>query len=77
MASRRDGELLTPLLGPRRPEVSCEVCFEVLDCCVELELAGGGAKRAFPGVLAHLEGCTACREDYHSLHGLIRIGGKR
>jgi hypothetical protein len=63
--------LLATLLGPGRPEVSCEVCFEHLDRYVELERAGGKAEKAVPGMGSHLEGCAACREDHRSLIALL------
>jgi hypothetical protein len=59
------------LLGPAEPEIGCEDCFEQLDHYVELELRGGGADEAIPGMRAHLEGCPACHEDYVSLRALV------
>jgi hypothetical protein len=50
----------TELLGPARPELSCEECFEHLDRYVELELADRDADIAIPGMQAHLQGCPAC-----------------
>ncbi len=64
--------MLRRMLGPGRPEVSCEACFEELDRYVDLELAGGDADAAVPGLRAHLEGCPACAEDYESLLALLR-----
>jgi hypothetical protein len=58
------------LLGPARPEVGCEVCFDQLDRYVEFELAGDDGDRAVPGLRAHLEGCPACREEHESLRAL-------
>ena len=60
------------LLGPAQPEVSCDVCFAELDRYVELELAGGDADAAIPGLRAHLDGCPACREEHDSLVELVR-----
>ncbi|MFL5826083.1 MAG: hypothetical protein ACJ76V_06125 [Thermoleophilaceae bacterium] len=65
---------LDSLLGPGRPELSCEECFEQLDRYVEVELAGRDADAATPGMLAHLEGCPACREDHDSLVALLQSG---
>ena len=59
------------LLGPTGPEIGCDECFEQLDRYVELELAGGDADAAFPGLRAHLEGCPACREEHESLLALL------
>jgi hypothetical protein len=66
-----DDQLLA-LLGRGGPDVGCEICFEQLDFYVELELAGWDASKAVPGLLAHLEGCAACREEHQSLHLVIR-----
>jgi len=68
MSDRKD--LIRALLGPPGPELTCEQCFEALDRYVEVELAGGDADRAVPGMSAHLEGCPACREDHESLLAL-------
>jgi hypothetical protein len=64
--------LLKRLLGPPGPELGCEACFEELDRYVELKLAGADADAAVPGMLAHLDGCVACREDYEALLSLLR-----
>lgn len=63
--------LVARLLGPGKPEVSCETCFEELDRYVELELAGLDADAAIPGLGPHLAGCPACAEDYESLRALV------
>jgi hypothetical protein len=63
--------LIADLLGPDDPELSCDECFEQLDRYVELELDGVDAERAIPGMLAHLIGCPACREDRASLRELV------
>ena len=46
-----------------------------LDRYVELELAGGDADAAVPGLRAHLDGCPACREEHESLLALVRGDG--
>jgi hypothetical protein len=53
------------------PEISCEECFEQLDCYVELELSGADADAAILGMGAHLEGCAACHEDHRSLRAFV------
>ena len=67
--------LLRRLLGPSRPEVTCEECFELLDEYVELELAGEDADRCLPGLREHLQGCPACNEDHESLRALVAADG--
>jgi len=62
---------LNRLLGPGRPEVSCEQCFDELDRYVEAELAGADPRAVVPGLDAHLEGCPACAEDHASLRALV------
>ena len=62
---------LTLLLGPAGPELTCEQCFEELDRYVELELAAANADTQVPGIRAHLEGCSACHEDYESLLAFV------
>jgi hypothetical protein len=59
------------ILGPKGPELGCDACFEMLDRYVELELADADAEAAIPGMLAHLEGCPACREEHESLRALV------
>jgi hypothetical protein len=66
-------ELLSQLLGPSGPEVTCEECFELLDEYVELELAGEDADRRLPGLREHLRGCPACNEDHESLRDFVQL----
>ncbi len=63
--------VLHRLLGPGRPEVTCEVCFDELDRYVDLELAGADAELSVPGMAAHLRGCPACSEEHASLTALL------
>lgn len=63
--------VLARLLGPGEPELSCEECFAQLDRYVELGLSGSDPDRHVPGMRAHLEGCPACDEDFHSLKALL------
>jgi hypothetical protein len=70
------GEALGRLLGPPGPELSCEQCFKELDRFVELELAGADPESRIPGMRAHLQGCSACAEEYESLRDLVAGGGR-
>jgi hypothetical protein len=63
--------LLARVLGPGKPELSCEECFAELDRYVELTTAGGEADRQVPGMREHLDGCPACAEEYRSLREFI------
>ena len=71
MNDGRHDEVLGRLLGPRGEELSCEMCFELLDEYVDRELDGDDADAAVPGMRAHLTGCPACREDHESLLALV------
>ena len=66
---RRNPETDWPVrvLGPGRPEVTCEECFDLLDRYVELELADADADARIPGMEAHLAGCPACNEEHQLL----------
>ena len=66
--------VVSRLLGPGRPEVTCDECFALLDRYVDLELAGVEPGTAPPGMEAHLEGCPACREEHDLL--LAYAGGR-
>ena len=73
---RRDlRQALGRLLGPSEPEIGCDECFAELDRYVELELAGVDADAAVPGLRAHLDGCSACREEHESLRAFV--GGEQ
>ena len=66
---------LRRLLGPGEPEVTCEMCLDLLDRYVDAELIGQDADAAVPGMRAHLAGCPACSEEYESLTALIAAPG--
>jgi hypothetical protein len=67
-SARPDSDrLISRLIGPEGPELTCEECFDQLDRYVELELADAHADEQIPRMRAHLQGCPACNEDYESL----------
>jgi hypothetical protein len=69
--------VLTRLLGPSGHELGCEECFIELDRYVELDVASLDPDRHVPGMRAHLEGCPACAEDFHSLKALLESEPRR
>jgi hypothetical protein len=73
--ARERARLITTLLGPTGPELTCEECFEQLDRYVDLALAQAEPDRAVPGMREHLVGCPACRDDYDSLLAFVGGGG--
>jgi len=64
-------KLVSRLLGPAGPEVSCEECFQHIDEYVELELDGADPATRLPGMREHLQGCPACSEDHASLRDYV------
>ena len=68
---RPTAEAVGRLVGPGRPELLCDECFEKLDEYVDLELDGQPADERIPGMRAHLQGCPACHEDYDSLRDFV------
>ena len=67
-------QALGRLLGPGAAEIGCDECFARLDEYVDVDLVGGDADAAVPGLRAHLDGCPACREDHDSLRALLTAG---
>ena len=65
--------LVERLVGPVDQELSCEECFDFLDAYVELELTGTApsADARMPRMHAHLQGCSACRDDHDSLMAFV------
>jgi hypothetical protein len=66
---------LRRVLGPEGPDIGCDECFDRLDEYVELELANRDADAAVPGMRTHLEGCPACKDEWHSLRALLEPAG--
>jgi hypothetical protein len=69
----QSGRLVERLLCPADQELSCEECFDFLDAYVELEVTGTApsAEARTPKMRAHLEGCSACRDDHDSLLAFV------
>jgi len=64
-------DTLRRLLGPGKPEVTCETCFDLLDQYVDAEVLGQDADAAGPGLRAHLDGCPACADENDTLRALV------
>ena len=71
MTRHDDDPTIARLLGPTRPEILCEECFEQLDVYVEADLADADPDAVVPGMRAHLEGCPACSEEFASLRAYV------
>ena len=62
-----DHHTLDELLAVDPLDAGCDAGYPVIDEYVELELAGSDPAIRFPGVAAHLRGCSACRADHDGL----------
>ena len=65
-------DLRNRLLGSGHRDAGCDAGFEVLDQFAEAVLRGEDVARLFPGVVAHLVGCVACKEDTEGLIASLR-----
>ena len=66
-------DLRERLLGGTPGDPGCEACFELLDEYAEAVLQGGDVARIFPELIAHLAGCTACREDTEGMLAALKL----
>jgi hypothetical protein len=65
--------LITALLGPPGPQLTCDECFEHLDRYIDLTLTPNtNPDHTIPGMRAHLTGCPACHDDHDSLLAYTR-----
>ena len=65
-------DLRSRLLGSGFRDPGCDAGFAVLDQFAEAVLRGDDVARLFPGVVAHLAGCVACKEDTEGLIAALR-----
>ncbi len=68
-------DIVNALLGPTGPQIGCDECFDLLDAYVQLQVDGGEADAAIPGMSTHLAGCPACHEEHESLSALVLEAG--
>ncbi len=66
-------DLRNRLLGSGPRDAGCDAGFEVLDEYAEAVAQGRDVARLFPGVVAHLASCAACREDTEGLIAALRL----
>ena len=66
-------DLRERLLGSTARDPGCEACFELLDQYAEAVLRRDDVAQLFPGVIAHLASCPACREDTEGLLAALRL----
>jgi hypothetical protein len=58
---------LDRLLGNDDPDPGCDAGLEVIDLYCEAVRRGEDAAGRFPAFAAHIQNCTACREDTEAL----------
>ena len=65
-------DLKNRLLGRGQRDEGCEAGFAIVEQYVEAVLRGDDGERLFPGIVAHMAGCAACREDIEGLIAALR-----
>jgi hypothetical protein len=65
-------ELLQRILDLHDSEFDCDSCGEQLDCLAELVAVGHDPRKLLPAVMAHLECCSDCREEFEALVCILR-----
>ena len=65
-------DLKNRLLGRGSLDEGCEAGMLVVDRFVEAVLRGDDCVQMFPGMVAHMAGCVACREDIEGLIAALR-----
>ena len=73
MSPRSTQRLFRSIFGTREEEITCAVCFELLDVYVDTEFTGADAAALLPYVHQHLDCCHQCYELYE---GLRQIAGR-
>jgi len=64
--------LFRAIFGTQEEEITCAMCFELLDAYVDTEFTGADAAALLPYVHQHLDCCPQCYELYE---GLQQIAG--
>lgn len=65
-------QLVEQILLMHEAEVDCLTCGEQIDCLAELAAVGHDPKKLLPAVVAHLECCPDCREEFEALVCILR-----
>jgi hypothetical protein len=58
---------LDELLRAKEGDAGCTAGLEILDACVDRELAGKDPAREFPGTAIHLQSWPGCKADHDGL----------
>lgn len=59
--------LFRSIFATQEEEITCPVCFELLDSYVDSEISGADAAALLPQVRQHLDCCYQCYELYEGL----------
>ena len=65
-------QILDYLLGAGSDDPGCEAAFDVIDEYVEAVLRGEDVTKRYANVVAHLQGCDACRRDVEGFIAAMR-----
>lgn len=72
MIGRVPDNPLIRFLATNPADVGCGETLELLDVYVDLLVDGAHARGRYPGILAHLEDCPPCAEDFAGLLARVR-----
>ncbi len=72
MSQGNPQRLFRSIFGAQEEEITCPVCFELLDVYVDTEISGADAAALLPYVHQHLDCCHQC---YSLYEGLQQIAG--
>jgi predicted anti-sigma-YlaC factor YlaD len=56
----------------REGEIDCATCDERFHCWADLAARGEDLREILPEVVAHLEACPECREEFDAILAIIR-----
>lgn len=56
----------------REGEIDCAACDEQFHCWAELVASGADLREILPDVVAHLEACPECNEEFNAILSIIR-----
>lgn len=65
--------LFRSIFATQEEEITCPLCFELLDSYVDAEICGADAAALLPQVRQHLDCCSQCYELYEGLRQIAAL----
>lgn len=76
MISANPQGLFRSIFGTQEEEITCAICFELLDIYVDTEISGADAATLLPYVHQHLGCCAQCIKLYDGLKQIAGMDGQ-